>query len=105
MHALLDAGFRLDGHAEELDPIAEVFRGIEIGERDRGDTFDVDGGSVELGAESEARQDGELLRGVVTFDIERRIGLGVPQPLRFAGNRRRRADPAPCARGCNCRCR
>ena len=92
MHALLDAGFGPDRDAEQLDAVAELAGGIEIGKRDRRNAFDIDGAGIDLGAEGEARQNGELLRGVVAFDVEGRIGLGIAQPLRVAaGSRRRRS--------------
>ena len=37
----------------------------------------------ELGAEGEARQDGELVRGIEAADVEGRIGLGVAALLRL----------------------
>ena len=84
MHALLDAGFGFHRHAQKLHPVAKLVRGIEVGERDGGDAFDIDRSGIELGAEGEARQDRQLLRGVVAFDIERRIGLRIAEPLRLA---------------------
>ena len=97
MHALLDAAVGLHRHAQKLDAVAEFARGVEIGERDRRDAFDIDRAGIELGAEREARQDRKLLRGVVAFDVEGRIGLGIAESLRVAQARRRsRADPAPC---------
>ena len=42
MHALLDAGFGAHRDAEKLDAVAELVGGVEIGERDRGDAFDID---------------------------------------------------------------
>ena len=84
MHALLDAGFGSYRDAEQLDAIAELGRRIEIGKRDRRDALDVDRGRIDLGAESEASQDGKLLRGIVAFDVERRIGFRVTEALRLA---------------------
>ena len=84
MHALLDAGFGSHRHAQQLDAVAELGRGVEIGERDRGNALDVNRVGIDLGAEREARQDGKLLRGVVAFDVEGRIGLGITEPLRLA---------------------
>ena len=46
--------------------------------------FDINRVGIDLGAESQARQDGELLRGVVAFDVESRIGLGITEALRLA---------------------
>ena len=106
MHALLDAGVGALRDAEQLDAIAELVGGVEIGERDRVDALDIDRLGIDFGAEGEAGEDRKLLRGVVAFDVEGRIGLGIAEPLRvpqaFA---ERQAVPAPCARGCNCRCR
>src|SRR5207237_9710627 len=44
----------------------------------------------DLGAEGEAREDGELVRGVEAADVEGRIGLRVAQSLRLlqAGRKR-----------------
>ncbi len=49
-----------------------------------GNAFDIDRVGIDLGAEGEARQDRELLRGVVAVDVEGRIGLGIAEPLRLA---------------------
>ena len=67
---------------KQLDPIAEFLRGAQIFRRDRGDAFDIDRALGNLGAEREAGQDRKLLRGVVAIDVERRIGLGIAEPLR-----------------------
>ena len=40
-------------------------------------------GGVDCGVERQCGEDGELLRGVDALDVERRIGLGIAQPLRF----------------------
>ena len=84
MHPLLDAGFGPHRHAKQLDAVAKLAGGIEIGERDRGDALDINRVGIDLGAESQARQDGKLLRGVVAFDIERRIGFGIAEALGLA---------------------
>ncbi len=47
------------------------------------DALDVDLVEGDLGAEGEARQDGELVRGVEAADVEGRIGLGVAARLRL----------------------
>ncbi len=74
---------RLHRDAQQLHAIAEFVRRRQIGGRNRGNAFDIDRALVDLGAERKARQDRELLRGVVTLDIETRIGLGIAQPLRL----------------------
>src|SRR5579862_7675714 len=83
MHALLDALRRLYRDAEELDAITELLGCGEIGGRDRGNAFDINRLLIDFGAEGQARQDRELLRGVVALDIEARIGLGVTKALRL----------------------
>ena len=82
MHALLDAFRGPHRDAEQLDPVTEFVGGAQIFRRDRGDAFDIDRALRNLGAESEAGEDGKLLRGVVAVDVERRIGLGITEPLR-----------------------
>ena len=83
VHALLDALLGAHRDAEQFYAIAELVGGVEIGRRDGGDAFDVDRLRIDARAEGQARQDRELLRGVVTFDVKRRIGLRIAQPLRL----------------------
>ena len=83
MNALLDSLWRFNRHAKKLDAIAELLSGGEIGRRNRGNALDIYRALIELGAERKASQDRELLRGVVTLDIECRIGLGIAEPLGF----------------------
>ena len=83
MDALLDAVGRALGDAEQLDAEAEFVGRGEIGERDRFDPLDRDGRSVDLRAEGERGEDGELMRGVEAADVEGRVGLGVAEPLRL----------------------
>ena len=44
-----------------------------------GNAFDEDRVAVDLGAEGDAGQDGELVRRVEPVDVEARIGLGVAE--------------------------
>ena len=71
------------GDAKQLDAIAELLRHREIERRDRRDAFDIDRVRVNLGAEGEARQDGELVRGIEAFDVEGRVGFGIAETLRI----------------------
>src|SRR5215468_4422592 len=82
MYALLDPLGGAHGHAEKLDAIAELFCGAKVFRLDRGNAFDVDRALRHLGAEGEAREDRKFLRGVVAVDVERRVGLGIAEPLR-----------------------
>ena len=65
-----------------LIAVAELLRRLEVERRDRRDALDIDRVGVDLGAEGEARQDGELVRGIEALDVEGRIGLGIAEPLR-----------------------
>ena len=83
MHALLDALVGLDRHAQQLHAVAELGRPFEVFRRNRRYAFDIHGALVDLGAESQARQDRKLLRGTVALDVESGIGLGVTELLRL----------------------
>jgi hypothetical protein len=82
MHALLDAALGARGDAEQLDAIAEVVGGLDVGGRDGLDAFDIDGVERSAGAEGERRQKGELMRGVEAADVEGGIGFGIALLLR-----------------------
>src|SRR5215475_3756891 len=82
VHALLDALCRAYRDAKQLDAVAEVRGGAQILGRDGGNTFDMDRAFRNLRAEGEAREDGELLRGIVAIDVEGRIGFGIAETLR-----------------------
>ena len=106
VHALLDAAFGALGDAEQLDAVAEFVGHREIERRDGGDAFDIDRVGVDLRAEGEAGQDGELVRRVVALDVEGRVGLGIAEPLRILeAVVEGQALRPPCASGCSCRCR
>ena len=83
MHALLDAGFGALRDAEQLHPVAEFIGGFEIGERDLFDPLDMHRLGIDLGAEGEAGQDRDLVRGIEAADVEGRIGLRIAEPLRL----------------------
>ena len=87
------------GNAEQLDAVAELRRPcVRSSGRDRRDALDVDRVGVDLGAEGEARQDGELVGGVEALDVEGRIGLRIAEALRVREAVVRRSGPrAPCA--------
>src|SRR6516164_2690987 len=83
MHALLYALVGLYRDAQQLHAVAELGGPFEVFGRDRRNAFHVDGALIDLGAESEARQDRELLRSIMALDVEGWIGLGVTEPLRL----------------------
>ena len=66
-----------------LIAVAHVLGRLDVGLADRLDALHVDLVEVELGAEREARQNGELVRGVEAADVEGRIGFGIAELLRF----------------------
>src|SRR4051812_25613389 len=82
MHTLLDALGGAHRDAEQFYPVAEICRGAQVGRRDGGDAFDIHSALRDLGAEGETGEDRKLLRGVVTVDVEGRVGLGVTETLR-----------------------
>ena len=61
MHALLNAAFGAQRHAEQLDAVAEVVGGLDVGGRDGLDAFDVNGIEVRARAEGEAREQCEFV--------------------------------------------
>ena len=68
-------------HAEQLDPVAELAGGTDIGLADIADAFHVDLFRGDAGAEGEAGEDGELVGGVVALDVEGRIGFRIAEAL------------------------
>ena len=83
MHALLDAFGGFHRNTQKFDAVAKLSRGVEVGRRDRGDAFAIDRARIYLGAEGQARENGEFLRGVMALNVKAGIGFGVTEPLRF----------------------
>lgn len=83
MHALLDALGGANGNTEQLEPVTEIVSGAQIFRRDGGDTFDIHRALSNFRAESEAGENGKLLRGIVAVDVEGRVGLGIAEALRI----------------------
>ena len=81
VHALLAPSVLTD--PEQLHAVAELVGPGEVLGGDRGNAFHVDGALLDLGAEGEAGQDRELLRRIMTFNVEGGVGLGVAEPLRL----------------------
>ena len=83
MHPRLDAAAAQARQTQVLDREAE-FPGIaDVFDVDARDAFHMHAGGIDCGVERQCGEDGELLRGVDAVDVERRIGLGIAQPLRF----------------------
>ena len=83
MNTLLDALGGALGDAQQLDAIPEFVGGGEVGKGDRLDALDRNGRGVDLGAEGERSENGDLVGGVEAADVESRVGLGVAELLRF----------------------
>src|ERR671937_190362 len=81
MHPLLDTLLGLERNTEQLHAIAKLVSPLEVFGGDGRNAFDVDRALIDLGPEGEARQDRELLRGVVALDVESGIGFGVAELL------------------------
>ena len=81
MNALLEAALGQRGDAEQLDVESQLRGVIDIERRDMADTLDMNGVEVDRAAERDARQDGQLMRGVDAIDVEARVGLGEAQFL------------------------
>ena len=71
------------GDGQELDPVAELGRVLDVLPGDRRDAFRMDVLEVHGGAEGDRRQDLELVRRVHAFDIQRGVGLRVAVRLRL----------------------
>ncbi len=92
VYALLDALAGVDRDAEQLHAVAKLIRPAQVFRRDRGNALNIDGARIDLDAEREAGEDRELLRGVMALDVEARIRLRIPKPLRvFQAIRKRQA--------------
>ena len=70
------------GDREQLDPVAELARRIEVDRLDAADALGRDVLEGELGAERHRGEQGELVRGIDAVDVGARIRLGVAQLLR-----------------------
>src|SRR5262249_45668570 len=72
--------------AEQLDAVAELFGKVDVESRNMPDSFSVNSGEVDRAAETDARQDRQLVRGVDAVDVETRISFGITELLRFSQN-------------------
>jgi len=61
---LFDAALSPCGDAEQLDPVAELLGVGDVDGRDRADALDVDAVEIDLAAEGERGQDGQLVCGI-----------------------------------------
>ena len=83
MHPCLDAAGGAHGDTQQLDAVAQVIGGLDIGLRDLLDAFDVDLVERHFRAECQTGQQRQFVRGVETADVERRIGFRVALLLSF----------------------
>src|SRR5258708_14273144 len=87
MYAQLDPLGGPLGDAEQLDTVAQLLRVADILLGQPRDTFLVALVELHRHAEGDRRHDGELVRGVDSFDVEARVGLRVAELLRFLEHR------------------
>ena len=80
------------GDREQLDPVAELLGVGDVGRLQVDDALDVRLRELHRNAERDRADDRRLVRGVDAGDVERRVGLGVAEPLRL-GERGREVDP------------
>ena len=83
----LQALRRHPGDAEQLDAVAHVGGGADVGEADPLDPLDGDALEIDPGPEGERGEQRELLRRVDPAHVEGRVGLGVAEPLRLGQHR------------------
>ena len=83
MHALFNALGGPHRNPEQLDPISEFLGGAQIFRLDRRDALHIDRALGDPGAKGETGEDCKFLRGIMSIDIERRIGLRITEPLRI----------------------
>ena len=83
VHALLDAAFGHQRHAQQLDAVAQVVGRLDVRLRDALDALDMDLVEGDAGAEGQAGQQGELVRRVEPADVEGGIGFGIALGLGF----------------------
>ena len=81
MDALLDAVLGPERDAEQLDAVAQVLGGLDVGLGNGLDALDVDVLEGDLGSEGEAGQQSKLVRRVEAADVEGRVCLRVAEPL------------------------
>src|SRR5690348_15126875 len=73
MNALLQTLLGQPRDAEQLDAVAELLGEVDVEPRDVPDPFGVDPGEVDWAAETHARQDRQLVRGIDAVNVEARI--------------------------------
>ena len=83
MHALFDSPLRPPGDGEELDAKAQFLGIVDVEGRHVANAFGDNRAEIDLGAEGEAREQGQLVGRVDPIDVETRVGLGVAQGLGF----------------------
>ena len=83
MHPRLDRAVVVLGDCQQLDGVAEFAGVIDIGARNAGDAFRMYLLRLQQHAECQGHQQAEFVRGVMTADIETRIGLRQTAALRL----------------------
>src|SRR6516165_5106899 len=83
MHTLLDAAVGARGDAEQLDAVAEIVGGFDVGRGNVLDPLDIDGVERRAHSEGERGQQRKFVRSVEAADVKGWIGLGIAAGLRL----------------------
>ena len=83
MNALLQTLLGQPRDAEQLDAVAELLGEVDVEPGDVPDPFRINPVEIDRAAETDTRQDRQLVRGIDTVDVEARIGFGIAELLRF----------------------
>src|SRR5262245_50948668 len=83
MYPLFNAAVCALGYTEELDAVSQLARSSDVSLGDVRDTFKINVVRCDLRAEGKTGEDRQLVSCIVSFDVERRIGFRVAEPLRI----------------------
>src|SRR5205823_2177115 len=72
VNALLEAVLGQPRDAQQLDAVAQLFGKVDVEPRNVPDPFRVDPVEIDRAAETHARQDRQLVRGIYAVDVEAR---------------------------------
>jgi hypothetical protein len=65
------------GDGQQFDAVAELGGELDVHGGDFGDSLDVDIVEIDLHAESQGRENGQLVGRILSLDVQGRIGLGI----------------------------
>ena len=71
---------------EQFDGVTELSGELNVEPGDAADAFDVNLLWIHPETVRERSEDADFVRGIVAIDVERRLGFGIAEPLRFGQN-------------------